>query len=287
MRTGERTAGQIEADLDPAPGALPAVEEAAPLEPMTVVREGWRGDRVPEFAMVLAAIAIVAGVVASALGWMETPAESGRAVAWIAVLCVVAGVRLRGILRWRHEYVLNADGIALWRNDTKPGESEWSRIAWGEMTDRGATLEGSLAGLAVVSRDRRWIVLEEDPAPPQTVAFIRRFMAEAERHPRAEMLPPPAVDSDPRGSPLVSVPALLQLAGLTAFTFGSLFVARTWGIAPEPTLGGLMLLFLSAGGLRLWADLESSDIAYADRDARGWWRRMRNRLRRLFGIRHV
>jgi hypothetical protein len=274
----------MEADLDPAPGALPATEGATP--PL-VVREGWRGDRVPDFAMVLAAIAIVMGAVASVLGWMETPGESARAMTWIAVLCVAAGVRLRGMLRWRHEYVLDADGIVLWRSDTRPKESEWSRIAWSEMTDRGTTLEGSLAALAVVSRDRRWIVLEEDPATPRTAEFIRRFMAEAERHPRVAMLPPPPVDSDPRGSPAVTVPALLQLGGLTAFAFGSLFVARTWGISPEPSLAGLMLLFLSLGGLRVWADLESSDIAYADRDARGWWRRMRNRLRRWFGIRHV
>lgn len=287
MRTGERTVGPVDADLDPAPGALPAVAEAAPLEPMTIAREGWRGDRVPAFAMVLAAIAIIAGVVASALGWMETPAESGRAMAAIAVLCAIAGVCLRGILRWRHEFVLDADGIALWRSDTRPHESEWSRIAWSEMADRDATLEGSLATLAVISRDQRWIVLEEDPAPPRTIEFVRRFMAEAERHPRVEMLPPLPVDNEPRGEPLVSLPGLLRLGGLVAFTFGSLAAVRIWGISPEPTLGGVMLLFLSGGGLRLWSELDSSDIAYADRDARTWWRRMRNRLRRLLGIRHV
>lgn len=286
MRTINGTTVERSADLDPAPGTLPATAETS-LEPMTVVREGWRGDRVPEFAMVLAGIAIVAGAVASGLGWMETPGESARSMAGMAVLCAAAGVRLRGMLRWRHEYVLDTDCIALWRSDSRAAESEWSRIAWSDVTDRGATLEGSLAALSVMSRDRRWIVLEEDPAPPRTVEFIRRFMAEAERHPRAETLPPLPVDLEPRGEPLVSVPGLLRLASLMVCTYLSLTIARTRGVSPGPTFAGLVLLVLCLGGLRLWMELESSDIAYADRDARGWWRRMRNRLRDLFGIRHV
>lgn len=40
-------------------------------------------------------------------------------------------------------------------------------------------------------------------------------------------------------------------------------------------------------GFRLWLKLHDSDLAYADRGARSFRRRTRNRLRRLLGIHDV
>lgn len=286
METRERTATDAAGDLDPAKGALPAV--CAPLEPMMLVREGWIGGSVPNFLMTLVLIAIVAGVVADGLGWMETPAESAWAMGGIAVLCALAGVRLGWMLRWRHEYLLDPDGISQWRSDAPPAVSEWTSIAWRDIADRDAKVEGSLGSLGVVSRDRRYIVLEEDPASPRTIEFIRRFMAEAERHPRAAILPPASHGSNlDAGTSFLGMSALDLVGGVAPFLAASAIAARVWGVPAEPTGAGLALLVVLAGGLRLWTELDSSDIAYADRGARTWWRRMRNRLRRLLGIRHV
>ena len=54
-----------------------------------------------------------------------------------------------------------------------------------------------------------------------------------------------------------------------------------------PAVALLAFLVMLFAGLQLWMELDSSDIAYADRGARTGWRRTRNRLRRLLGIRHV
>lgn len=282
METRERTATDAAGDLHPAPGAVPVVD--APLEPLMLVREGWVRDRVAPFMIMLLVIGIAAGVVADALGWMETPGESARAMAGIAVLCAVVGVRLRWMLRWRHECVLDADGIAYWRSDAPAEESEWMRISWRDITEWSSTVQRAGAGFAVVSRDGSFIAVGDDPAPPGTVEFIRRFEAEVERHPRAEALP---LDPDPRGTPFLSVSTLLYVGGMGAFALASVAVARARGVSTDPTLPGFALLVVLAGGLRLWTELDSSDIAYADRGARTWWRRTRNRLRRLLGIRHV
>lgn len=272
------------ANLDPPPAAVPA--PVANVEPMTVVQEGWSGEGVFFFLAGLGGAAVTVWLGMDLAGLIRTPAEAARALGLIGMGGVAAFFPLRRrLLRYRHEFRLDAEGVSLWQSDPAQPEREWTRIPWTDILVFATDIGPNVVRMAVVCSDRRYIELTEKPPRPGTVEFVHRFQQEAERHPRVAEAPPEI--HEPRGDPVLGLRTLAYAAGGGVLVWAGVAMQGRLRVPPAlqlPVLFGAMLLYL---GVRLWLQLDDSDIAHADRGSRTWKARARNRLRAWLGIRHI
>jgi hypothetical protein len=281
---GDALDARAAAGLDPPPSAVPA--PIADIEPMMVVQEGWSGQGIFFFLAGLGGAAVAVWLGMDLAGLIRTPAEAARTLGLIGLGGIAAFFPLRRrLLRYRHEFRLDAKGVSLWLSDPALPEREWTRIPWTDILVFATDVGPNVVRLSVVRSDRRYIELTEAPPRPATMAFVRRFQQEAERHPRAPEVSPEM--DGPRGDPVFGLRTLAYAAVGGALVWvgnamqGRLRVPATLQL---PILFGAMSLYL---GVRLWLQLDDSDIAHTDRGSRTWMGRIRNRLRALFGIRHV
>lgn len=273
------------AELDPAASAAPLArtEDDASLFPedLRVVSEGastWR-------AAALAGGVLLAGSIAYG-AWNNTilmPAPGERS-AWaltIGACCAALAATLYPRLaRYRRDVRLTDEGIES-RVTYGRAKRPWlTRIAWTDIAEYRASNWDDAVRLDVLSGRGVQITLEEVPPRRSTRELIRRFEARAGRHPRIQLTAgvPLGNESNRRYPRLLaaSAVALVALEGVVD--------------VPVPTwmrLAGLGTLGLLAGGFALWLQLGDSDVAHADRTAGTFGARLRNRVRRLFGIRHL
>lgn len=267
------------------PAASP--EERAAIEPLTesvmLVQEGWSGEAIFFLLASLAAAAVAVFVVTDAVGMMPTPGAAAWTLGLTAAGCLVAAPLIRRRLRYRHEFTLSPEGISVWRSNPAQPEDEWMLIPWTDIVDGSVVVDRSRARMVVVSGLRRLMALQEQPARPETVAFMRRFEQEARRHPRVEPIPDPG----PVGAPFFSVRTLGYVGATVALGGAAAVGGRSLDEAPGLYMTMAVLSGLLMIGVKVWLQLDDSDIARSDRRGRGRKARIRNRLRRLLGIRHV
>jgi hypothetical protein len=259
------------------------------LEPMMVVLRGWIGWRVFKFTVALLAAGYCTARLAPGLGWIQADGGTLRVVAGFTGCSVLAGVLSLPWLRYRREYVLDANGITQWESDARAHNSEWARVGWDEIAEWSARANERLATFLVVAGDGRAVGLTQRPPGKGTVELIRRLTHEVDRHPRAARLPYPATRSAgperPRRSWVERMVLLLVSFLILGLANGYLIAALGLRLPPGWVMATAMaVLFLA---YRLGMQLDDSDLAYVDRGGRTWRRRTRNRLRRLFGLRHV
>lgn len=287
-------------DAMPAPGQL-VPEQAQPAAAMLpdglqVGIEGTSTDRAVVLAVGLLVLALLGLAVAHSTFPYPTTAERLASLAAIAGACGAAGaVAYRTFIRHRKEYRLDEDGIVLevWhRGESRP----WvTHVPWAEIADYTVSVTPDAAMLRVASVRGYTLTLRDRPARLSTRELIRRFIEQAERHPRA-VRPPPGMteeswfvlgplvgeqDTSLRGFLIYAGAAVLLIVGIPMLR---LFLRVP--TVPDGTrnivLAGVMLVTI---GWSLWMVLEDPDRARADGHSRRPVARLRRWLRKVLGIR--
>jgi hypothetical protein len=284
MQVREWPGGDAAADLDPAPGEVPA-----PLAPMTVVLRGWNAWRVIKFVAAL----LYAGYLMVTNAW-GLPLALGGTAARIAVgfagCGMLAGVLLLPWLRYRHELTIDANGITQWHSDARAHDNEWTRIGWNEIAEWSAWTNERVATFLVVAGDGRAVGLTQRTPGEGTLELIRRLTDEVDRHPRVPRIPDPPprpVEHESAKKMGCADRMVLLFVSFVVLGLANGYLVAALGLKLAPVWVMAAAIAVPYLAYRLWMQLDDSDRAYADRGGRTFRRRTRNRLRRLFGLRHV
>jgi hypothetical protein len=253
--------------------------------------EGWSSNRVPALAALVTVLLLVGLALPDALFSMPSPGDRVPFLAAAAVVCALAGwLGSRLFVRHRGEYQLTDDGIELkvWHLvDRKP----WvTHIPWTEIEHYTASIDHHGAVLRVDSVRGCTLLLRDRPPRLSTREFIRRFVDQAERHPRAVA-----------AGPVPAVPAQLHEAAppdeiARQFGVGCVFVTlfpagMALQTAVELSNTQRVATWMGLGVIGIaaftWNRLTDSDLAYTDRASRKLMARVRRWLRRVLGIRVV
>jgi hypothetical protein len=197
----------------------------------------------------------------------------------------VAWLVHRDLVRRRREFRLDAGGITVevWPLNGDPPRV--THVPWAEIADYTVFVDHEKAHLRVVSTRGYTLTLDDRPPRLSTRELIRRFVEQADRHPRA-------AEPTPRrkGAPLPDVtgeqPPILS-GCLTLFAL--IMVSSAVETFLDPSFAQKMAGFAGFGlvglGVHLWWTLDDFDVAVADRDSRRLMARLRRWLRRVLGIR--
>jgi hypothetical protein len=263
--------------------------QAAALLPqdLRVVVEGWSSNRVPALAALVTVFLLVG------LAVQDAPSPGGRVsflAATVAVCVLVGWLGNRLFVRHRGEYRLTDEGIELnvWHLvDRRP----WvTRIPWTEIEHYTASIDHHGAVLRVDSVRGCTLLLRDRPPRLSTREFIRRFVDQAERHPRAVAAGPvsavPAQEAE--AVPPAEIPPQFAV-GCGYLTLGTVGMALQTAVelsTPQRVAGwtGLGVIGIAAF---TWNQLTDSDLAHTDRASRKLMARVRRWLRRVLGIRII
>jgi hypothetical protein len=196
------------------------------------------------------------------------------ALAWLAN---------RDLMRPRREFLLLPGGItvdARSRVDTP----RLTHIPWTEITDYTVSVDARKAFLRVESVRGFTLTLLDRPPRLSAREFIRRFVEQAERHPRA--VPP-----QPRkpGTTLPDVTGARErkpggCAALLGFivlnSIGEAFLDPSFG----QKMAGAAVLGVIALCANLWWTLDDAEVAATDRGSARLMAQLRRWLRRVLGI---
>lgn len=223
---------------------------------MAVVFGGLTGVKVQDpsvFSLLIAAGYASIAVTSAWLGWVIRP------------------------MRSRSEYRLTEEGIVLTVLHGTHPKPRVTRIRWTEIADYTVSLDGETLRLRVVSTRGHTISLKSSPPTLSTREFVRRFIVQAERHPRA---PHPRTAMDER-----SRADSMRLIGFLGFFVASAIAEATLDFSEEQESMGSLVIIVVALGLYLWHTLDDDDIAHSDRTSQRLMARLRRWLRRVLGIR--
>lgn len=283
-------------DDEPRPATLPGDEEAAPLpvqaheaaivhpDDAGVVLEGTSARRVLIIAAGLLA------VLALGLYWVDWidpyPSLNRRLSDYafaIAGCAAAAWLVNRDFVRPRREFRLVDDGITV---EVTPlaGTPRVTHVRWREIADYSVSEADEEAFLGVVSIRGYTLTLRERPPRLSTHEFIRRFVEQADRHPRAAG--PEAATADPL--PDITgerKPITVGCVGWIALLVLGSFAKSYLEPSAAQMVTGAALLGVVTFGLSLWWSLDDPDVAALDRDSRRLVARLRRWLRRVLGIR--
>lgn len=281
-RASHSPAADTALNLDPTGSAalVPVAAAPEPLADTPLVHTGGV-SRLRAAALVagLACVGLTAYATVTYYTLMPMPGERLRQGAMIAAGVGVLGLLLRPLIAVRAEYRITGEGIErrVWYGrESRP----WiALIRWTDIADYRVSQWANAAHLGVESADGVRITLKDVPPRHSTREFIRRFSAEAERHPRAvrrtERMDEAAETKwTLRGAMHVAVAGTLVVLHELVGDRAPLWVQ----------LAGLGALLLTVGGIAFWLQLDDSDVAYADRTAGTRGARLRNRVRRLLGM---
>jgi hypothetical protein len=273
------------APVIPAQALVAGAREAAGMLPqdLRVVIEGTTTHRVPFVGAAVLAVAVFAlGIFKNTVLMPDVAQYRAFYTALLGACVLIGGLGYRLFARHRKEYRLADDGIVLnaWHGtDSRP----WvTRIPWTEIEDYTVSLDGETLYLRVESVRGYTISLQDRPPRLSTREFIRRFMDEAGRHPRAV-----------RPEPVVSVPdgdihhdiSATGCLGYTLLTVVGMIVSNLVEISSTQAAVGWVAVCVIVFSLGLWSTLDDYDVAVADRDSRRLIARLRRWLRRVLGIR--
>lgn len=273
---------------DEEPVAAPLVaaseKEAAAMLPdhICVVVEGTSRNRVPLLS------AAVLGTAALAYGAFKTVMVMPGLAQYHAffALMVGGGVVLsafgyRRFIPHRKEYRLADNGIVLevWHGaDLKP----WTtRIPWTEIRDYAVSFDRETALLRVESVRGYTISLRDRPPRLSTREFIRRFVDEAERHPRAVRLAEVVSGPDDDVTHDISATGCL---GYSALALIGVIFNNLVEISVAQQVVGWAAMGVIGFGLYLWSTLDDYDVAHRDRTSKRMIARLRRWVRRMLNI---
>lgn len=268
----------------------PAPRAAALLpQDLRVVVEGWSSNRVPALAALVTSFLIVGLAVPDALFSMPSPGGRVRFLAATAAVCALVGwLGNRLFVRHRGEYRLTDDGIELkvWhRVDRKP----WvTHIPWTEIEHYTASIDYQGALLRVDSVRGCTLLLHDHPPRLSTRELIRRFVEQAERHPRAVAARPVAAvpTQVSQGMPPAEIPPQLR-EGCVFLAIGTVGIALQMAVDLSTAQRVAAWTGLGVIGVAafMWNWLTDSDLAHTDRASRKLMARARRWLRRVLNMR--
>ncbi|HEX6373845.1 MAG TPA: hypothetical protein VF006_33260 [Longimicrobium sp.] len=263
----------------------PDEREIAALLPdgLRVVIEGTSTSRLLLIAAGLL-VTLVLGV-----RWTQGMYHPGEEILFVGGPCaVLAWLAHRNLLRRRREFRLVDVGITVEVWPLAGGEPRVTHVPWAEIADYTVFVDNEKAHLRVVSARGYTLTLEDRPPRLSTRELIRRFVEQADCHPRA-------AEPTPRrkGAPLPDVtgeqpPILagcLTLFALVVLVVLSSAVETALDLSFAQEMTGLAALGMIALAVHLWWTLEDFDVAATDRDSRRLIARLRRWLRRVLGIR--
>jgi hypothetical protein len=260
--------------------AGPRVGETPVQDTRRIVHDGVSPVRLAALAGGLG-LAVTAGyrtIVSQIL--MPFPGEHAMYGLLVCAATGALGILCAPLVRRRSEYLLTAREIERRVYYGRGPRPSVTPIAWEEIASFREIDHADGVRLDVESATGIRISLRSDARRRATREFIRRFVAEAERHPRA---------ARPADLPEVTggvVRNALVLLGSTA-VFATL--GRTTGIelSPAAKVAGAALAALVGWGFFFWLTLGDSDVALRDRTSSTLGARLRNRVRGWLGMRVV
>jgi hypothetical protein len=274
--------GDAAAPAAPAALVAPQERDIAALLPddLRVVIEGSSTSR-----LLLIAAGLLGGLVLE-LYWMGGMYNlEGQVLLIGGPWAFVAWLLHRDLVRRRREFRLTESGITVEVSPLVPGEPRVTHIPWAEIADYTVSVDYEKAYLRVVSALGFTLTLEDRPPRLSTRELIRRFVEQADRHPRA-------AEPQPRreGWPLPDVTGERPpiLAGCL-IVFALILVSSAVETILEPSfaqeMAGIAVLSVIGLGVHLWWTLDDFDVAVADRDSRRLVARLRRWLRRVLDVR--
>jgi hypothetical protein len=272
-----------DAAVGPAPADLvePHERETAALLPddLRVVSEGTSNIRLLLIAVALLAV-FVLGLV-----WTEDIFNLDGQLLFVGGGCaVLAWLAHRDLVRRHREFRLTASGITVEMSSLVAGEPQVARVPWWELADYTVSVDYEKAYLRVVSSRGYTLTLEDRPPRLSTREFIRRFVEQADRRPRA-------AEPQPRrkGSPLPDVTGERPRAWGGFLTFLVLVnvsaAAETFlDLSRAQEMAGVAVLGTIAFVVATWMDLDDPEMMAKDAKSKwptAWLRRW---LRRVLDI---
>lgn len=260
--------------------ADPRAGDAPVQDTRRVVEDGISPVRLGVLAGVLGLVGTVAYRTLTAQNLMPYPGDRVREALLVCAGTAVLGLLCRPLVRRRSEYLLTERGIECRvRYGIEP--RPWvTPIAWQDIASFRELDTASGVRLEVVSATGLRISLRGDARRRAAREFIRRFVAEAERHPRAAR---PADLPEVTGGVVRN--ALLFL-GSTA-VFATLGPVTGVELPLAAKVAGAALVALAGWGFFFWTSLADFDVAARDRAVNTLGARLRNRVRGLLGMRVV
>lgn len=264
----------------PVPAASQQIAAMLP-EDLHVVVEGTSTNRLPFLAVSLAAAAIMGWRLFDSM-WLRPDLE--QFVGGAAIAAAIAGLGAlahRFFVKHRKEFRLTADAVVLevWhRTDGKP----WvTRIPWTEIEDFTVSIDREKAFLGVASVRGYTISLRDEPPRLTTREFIRRFIDEAERHPRA--VRPAEIVSGPDDDVEHDFSVIGCLGYAVLAIFGVIGNSLLNISAAQEVAAGVGVVVIALG-LYLWNTLDDQDVAHRDGTSKRLMARLRRWLRRVLDI---
>ena len=263
----------------------PREREIAALLPndLRVVIEGTSTSRL---------LFIAAGLLATlVLGvrWTQGMYAPGEEVIFVGVPCaVLAWLAHRNLLRRRREFRLVEGGITVEVWPLAGGAPRVTHVPWTEIADYIVSVDYEKAYLRVVSAQGYTLTLDDRPPRLSTRELIRRFVEQADRHPRA-------AEPKPRrkGMPLPDVTGERPPILAGCLTFFALVILVVVNSAVEEFLepsaaeemAGLAVLGAILLGVHLWFTLDDPESVRNDAESKALMARLRRWLRRVLRIR--
>lgn len=277
-------------DQAPAGPLVPAdARAAADLLPgdLRVTMEGATPHRVGILGGSVLALAVLAMEVFGNAAVPPTGAQTGAFYAALLGGCaLVGGLGYRLFARCRREYRLTDEGLVLqaWYG---AGRTPWvTDVPWTEIEEYTASATPDAATLRVVSVRGYTLTLHDRPPRLSTRELIRRFVQQAEQHPRAVRPPSAAVRvssaelEEEEGFRRAAVKVLAALLAVVA----AVDVGNRFSISPAQMGLRLAAVALVGFALYLWSALDDPDVAWRDGTSRKRMARLRRWLRKVLGM---
>ena len=196
----------------------------------------------------------------------------------------LAWVANRYLVRRRRTFRLLDDGLLVEVKPLTGGAPDIAGIPWTAIENYTVSVDDDKALLRVQSVHDFTLTLHERPARLVTRELIRRFVEQAERHPRA--VPP---KPRPNGARFPDVTGEYSLTLGTCLTYLSIPLGGVTVAFLEPSFAQTMTGLAAAGlifiGVRLGFDLDNLESARDDIQSTRLAARLRTWLRRVLRIR--
>jgi hypothetical protein len=266
---------------EPAAIVAPGERAAAALFPedLAVAIDGTSAGRL----LLFAALILAAGVFMVLDSWDRYNLE-GHIFLNGAPCAVLAWLANRYLVRRRREFRLVDDGIIVEVKPLTGGAPDIAGISWTAIENYTVSVDHEKALLRVQSVHGFTLTLHDRPARLVTRELIRRFVEQAERHPRA--VPP---KPRPNWARFPDVTGEYSLTLRTCLTYLAIPVGGVTVGLLEPSFAQTMAGLAAAGlifiGVMSWFDLDDLEIARDDAQSTRLVARLRTWLRRVLRIR--
>lgn len=197
----------------------------------------------------------------------------------------LAWLMYRDLVRRRRVFRLEDEGITVEVQPFDGGLPRVTRVPWTEIEDYAVLVDDEKAWLRVVSVRGFTLTLRDRPPRLAARELIRRFVEQAERHPRAVPPEPRAANArfpDVTGEHAPALGGCLTFAVITlAGALGEVLLDPSFA-QKMAAIAVLTAIFI---GGAFWVDLNDQEIARNDAKSTRLFARLRRWLRRVLNIR--